>query len=93
VCATFPAARPGPVAWSWLTKQEAVDLRAALHALRAAEVVEGFRAWPPANVREYAGKANALANVVEELLVELPRRQPPGDPAGDDVVLHLGGAR
>lgn len=99
VCATFPGPRPAPAAWSFVTKHEADELRAALHLLRAAEAIDGAGPGPHATPRAYAAlvayqaTAATLANVVEELLVALLQRRPRPDEAHEDVVLHLGGAR
>lgn len=93
VCVAFPTAPPAPVAWSFVTKPEVNALRSALHALRGAEVTHGVRSWPPVDVKGYFSTASVLANVVEELLVELPRRRPREDQASADVALFLGGAR
>lgn len=57
------------------------------------EVTHGVRCWPPVDVKGYLSTAAILANVVEELLVELPRRRPREDQAKADIALFLGGAR
>lgn len=92
VCATRRAAPPPPAPWSWLTEEESDALRTALHALRKLPL-RAFGALERDEILDQLDAAAALANVVEELLAELPRRRLRADPAKEDVALFLGGSR
>lgn len=75
----------------WLTPAEVERLRTTLGELRGHEA-------PPPRLRgsswsDWMDAAAALANVVEELLVELHRRRPLPAPEVEDVALYLGGCR
>lgn len=86
VCVTSPAPRSPD--WSWVTKEEVISLRLALHEVRQIEVLRVLEG--PGLTQEEAAKwrgaAAVLANVVEELLADIFRRRPP-DEAQDDVFL------